>query len=296
MPARRLHTRQGGTCAGCGAPRVQGLSAWWGTAPRFTCDACRPGCPAGASAQRQFDRRAARYHAEVWAAHPHLGGLLLWVRGDPPPIRAWGVGAAGERAVGRVLDALAADGVHVLHDRRRRPGARANLDHLAVGPSAVWVIDTKARRGLVTRRVRRWLRREERLFVDGRDRTALVAAMGPQVDAVRAALGEAWAWVPVRPALCFVGAQWDSPARPFEVGGVAVAWPSALAELIRSDGRRRADSRRRADDRRTAGGPSASRRRGRPLPGPPPQGRVLRGPLDAERVAAHLAAALPPAR
>lgn len=264
MPARRvLHTRKAGTCAGC---------------------------PAGASAQRQFDRRAAGYHAQVRAAHPHLGGLLLWVRGDPQPIRAWGVGAAGERAVGRVLDALAADGVHVLHDRRRRPGARANLDHLAVSPSAVWVIDTKARRGLVTRRVRRWPRREERLFVAGRDRTALVASMGPQVDAVRAALGEAWAWVPARPALCFVGAQWDSPARPFEVGGVAVAWPSALAELIRSDGRRR------ADDRRTAGGPSSSGRRVRRLTGPAPQGLVLRRTLDAGLVASHLAAGLPPAR
>ncbi len=288
MPARRLHARQAGTCAGCGAPLPWGPWPWWGTGRRVTCGRCSTDCPAGASAQRQFDRRAAGYHAKVRVAHPHLGGLLLWGCGDPQPIRAWAVGAAGERAVGRVLDALAADGVHVLHDRRWRPSVRANLDHLAVSPWAVWVIDTKVRRGLVTRRVHRWLRREERLLVAGRNCTALVAAMGPQVDAVRAALGEAWAWVPVRPALCFVSAQWDSPARPFDVGGVAVAWPSALAELIRADGPRGADGR-------PAGGPSAPRRRVWRRIGPTSRAPALARTLDVERVASQLATALPPA-
>jgi hypothetical protein len=41
----------------------------------------------------------------------------------------------------------------VLHDRAI-PGTRSNIDHIAVVPSGVWVIDTKQYRGRVQRRDR----------------------------------------------------------------------------------------------------------------------------------------------
>ena len=39
----------------------------------------------------------------------------------------------------------------VLHDRAV-PGGRANIDHIAVVPSGVWVIDTKHYRGRLEQR------------------------------------------------------------------------------------------------------------------------------------------------
>lgn len=44
----------------------------------------------------------------------------------------------------------------VLHDRRQ-PGSRGNIDHLVVGPSGIWVVDSKARRApLQVRRGQVW--------------------------------------------------------------------------------------------------------------------------------------------
>ncbi len=53
--------------------------------------------------------------------------------------RAWKVGAAGERCVADVLDAT---DCFVLHDRGV-PGSKANIDHVAIGPAGVFVIDAK---------------------------------------------------------------------------------------------------------------------------------------------------------
>jgi Nuclease-related domain len=57
--------------------------------------------------------------------------------------RAWAVGAEGERLVAETLAELERHGWTVLHDVRW-PGRRfANLDHVAVGPGGVVVVDAK---------------------------------------------------------------------------------------------------------------------------------------------------------
>jgi hypothetical protein len=58
------------------------------------------------------------------------------------PTRAWRDGARGERATARRLRWLERHGYVVLHDLQV-PGSQANLDHLAVGPAGVFVIDSK---------------------------------------------------------------------------------------------------------------------------------------------------------
>jgi hypothetical protein len=58
----------------------------------------------------------------------------------------WERGAAGEELTAQLLAPLADLGWTILHDRRV-PGSSANLDHLAFGPGAMFVIDTKAWRG-----------------------------------------------------------------------------------------------------------------------------------------------------
>jgi hypothetical protein len=59
---------------------------------------------------------------------------------------AWRRGAAGERRTARLLRCLEQHGWVVLHDLAI-PGSAANIDHLAIGPGGVVVIDSKQYRG-----------------------------------------------------------------------------------------------------------------------------------------------------
>jgi len=56
--------------------------------------------------------------------------------------RAWQRGARGERRTARLLRRLTRDGYICFHDLAV-PGSDANVDHLVIGPSGVFVIDSK---------------------------------------------------------------------------------------------------------------------------------------------------------
>jgi hypothetical protein len=56
---------------------------------------------------------------------------------------AWRQGAEGERRTGAVLASLQAQGWVVLHDLHWPGRPFANIDHIAVGPAGVFVIDSK---------------------------------------------------------------------------------------------------------------------------------------------------------
>jgi hypothetical protein len=56
--------------------------------------------------------------------------------------RTWQRGAQGERHTARLLERLTRDGFVVFHDLAV-PGSPANVDHLVIGPSGVFVIDSK---------------------------------------------------------------------------------------------------------------------------------------------------------
>jgi hypothetical protein len=73
----------------------------------------------------------------------------------------------------------------LLHNRRM-PSGRGDIDHIAVAPTGVFVIDTKDWRGSV--RLESPLFGKPKLLVGGRDRTKLVDGLDRQVAAVRAAL------------------------------------------------------------------------------------------------------------
>jgi len=55
---------------------------------------------------------------------------------------AWRQGAEGEERLGYHLDQLSSEGFVILHDRRV-PGSQANIDHLVIGPTGVFVVDAK---------------------------------------------------------------------------------------------------------------------------------------------------------
>jgi hypothetical protein len=94
--------------------------------------------------------------AEVGLTGPELIGLAVAVligwrlRFRPSEqARAWQRGAHGERQTARLLDRLARDGYVVFHDLAAPENSRGNLDHLVIGPSGVFVIDSKQWTGSV---------------------------------------------------------------------------------------------------------------------------------------------------
>ena len=123
----------------------------------------------------------------------------------------------------------------LLHDRRV-PDSRANIDHLAVGPAGVFVIDAKRYKGriAVERRGGLLTPRTEHLLVGRRDRTRLVEGVRRQVEVVRRALvseGD----VAVRGILCFVDGDWPLFGT-LEAHGVPVLPPKKTARLCSAEG------------------------------------------------------------
>ena len=189
---------------------------------------------AGASAQREYERRKTKRENRIREAHPRLGGLVLALTDDPQSTRAWAIGARGEEVFGRRLDGLSAQGVLALHDRRIPP-TKANIDHIAVGQSGVFVIDAKRYKGRLSLRVQGGLfrPRTETLLVGSRDCSKTVAGVHKQVELVRSALARAdLADLPVRGMLCFVEADWPMIGGAFVIEDVYVLWPKKAAEHL----------------------------------------------------------------
>lgn len=190
---------------------------------------------AGASARREFERRRVRREERIRTKHPKLGGLILALSDDPQSTQAWDSGAVGEERLGQGLDARASATVRLLHDRRL-PGTRGNVDHLAVTPSGVLVIDAKryvGRRPALVVEGGILRPRVERLTVGSRDRTNLVEGVLKQVEVVAGLVGEA---LPVRGFLCFLEADWPLIGGAFTVRGVDVLWPRKLYSRLMAEG------------------------------------------------------------
>lgn len=255
-------------CAVCAQPVTAGTKAWWdSTARTVTCQSCASGTVpappspevaptvveptadlrpvdepgvAGASARRECDKRHQRREDKVRAAHPKIGGFLLAVTDEPQSIKAWDKGADGEQHVGRILDRLASeDKIRVLHDRRV-PGSRANIDHIAIAPTGVWVIDSKNYTGRVEQRTTGSIFKPgpNKLYVNRWDRSAAIAGVLKQIVVVAASTGpliDTHA-LEVTGMLCFTQADFALFARPFTIDGVAVHWPRSMIKAITADG------------------------------------------------------------
>jgi Nuclease-related domain len=78
-----------------------------------------------------------------------LAAVVLFLAVGPGvnrDIGRWRRGAEGEEAVGAILEGLAADGWHVLHDVTF---GRGNIDHIAIGPGGVFTVETKSHGGKI---------------------------------------------------------------------------------------------------------------------------------------------------
>ena len=258
-----MHLRYAGTCSTCGTAIDAGITAVYDrVAKHVTCMACTASPPtatldapvaaesslptdvevdaghAGRSARFEYERRSAAREKRIRDAHPRLGGLILAVSDEPQSTTAWARGAKGEELLGQRLARLAAQGVRVLHDRRI-PRTKANIDHIAVAATGVWVIDAKRYTGRPNLRVEGGILRPRttRLTVGSRDCTKLVEGVHKQVGLVTVALEAAGLGdVRVQGELCFVHADWPLIGGAFQIDGVDVLWPKKLAELLTAPG------------------------------------------------------------
>jgi Nuclease-related domain len=206
---KRLRIRYPGECVVCRCALAEGEEGLWDSASRtLTCLGCSS-VPvaegnAGASARREYERRRAGREQAARERLGCVGALLARVIDEPKATRVWQQGAHGEaRTAERLAKHLEGSGVRLLHDRRVPRHGQANIDHIAIGPAGVLVIDTKTHRGKIkTDRVGGLFGpRRIVLEINGRDQTRLVDGVERQVTYVRDALGESA--IEVRGALCF---------------------------------------------------------------------------------------------
>ena len=194
---------------------------------------------AGASAEQEYERRAFARRRRVHERYGPVGSVIAALAGEPRSICAWKQGAEGEAATARALERhLRRTNVIVIHDRRIPGRGRANIDHIAIGPGGITVIDTKSSRGQVELRTVGVINRRELLLVNGRDRTSQLDALERQVERVEAMLDRHGAgYSGAVGALCFPfmrrGFLHFSHARD---GLITVDDPAHIAKLARRPG------------------------------------------------------------
>lgn len=243
-----MRLRYAGTCSPCTAPLAAGERAEYDKASRaVTCLACAERARAlatplpdagvaGASAADEHARRKARHEARVRRNHPILGELKLFLSDDPQHVRAWTVGSSGEAIMGRRLNALADKSVVVLHDRRV-PRSKANIDHIAIGPSGIYVIDAKKYTGRIEVAKKSWFG-ESLLWVGKRDCSKLADAMPRQAHVILEALKglpEADGVV-VTMVLAFVKGDWPLFGGPTTFRQVRIEGENSTCRLVSRPG------------------------------------------------------------
>lgn len=243
MTSRVLKLRRPDVCVGCGTSLEGGEEAGWTLSPRrspawHVSSGTRHwrrsiplswiGGHAGGSAGREYDRRKTNRETRVRNAHPHVGGLLLWLTDAPQHEVAFKTGEFGEIGVAESLERRTAEGPAVILPDRRMPQGRGNIDHVAIAPTGVFVIDAKAHSGNV--RIDSPLFGSAKLRIAGRDSTKLIDGLDRQVAAVSDALARAGhPDVTVQGVLCFTAA--DLPLlRTLKMRGHLLLYPQAARQ------------------------------------------------------------------
>ena len=141
----------------------------------------------------------------------------------------------------------------------------ANIDHIAVAPSGVYVIDCKRYKGKIE--VAEPLFGKAKLKINGRDRTKLIDGLQKQVAHVRAALANVGEDVSVEGCLCFVAPEGffvdvGLPVlRTLKINGYPLYYPKRLAKRLNQQGSITAEQAQRLQaelDRRLPPAPGKS--------------------------------------
>jgi nuclease-like protein len=135
--------------------------------------------------------------------------------------RAWQRGAKGEQQTARLLGRLGREGYVVFHDLAM-PDSPANLDHLVVGPSGVFVIDSKQWTGQVHQSA------DELVWHDHYRLDRTLATVRWQAETLGRLLG-----VPVAPLVCVHGARIQHGG--LRAQGVAIVSAALLRRALGCD-------------------------------------------------------------
>jgi len=216
------------------------LSCLASSTPPIPLEPVNAGQP-GASALREHQRRHHAREAHARATLGWVGCVLAKVIDEPSTTRAWQQGGQGEVRVGARLEKLLhGTAVRLLHDRRVPHHGHANIDHIAVGPAGVTVIDTKTHAGKIRKDWSGGLFAERRtiLRIDGRDQTKLITGIEKQIGYVQSALSTLPTDVPidVTGALCCPNVQGLALLGRIEVRGILVDGPKPVARLTARPG------------------------------------------------------------
>jgi len=165
----------------------------------------------GGSAKAQADRRIKQRQNRVNEKFPRAGKYLLRIFPEPQSTKAWQAGAKGEIGAGLELEKLAPlYGFKVIHDRLI-PGSKANIDHIAITRSGIFVIDAKNYSGKIRIVDQAGFLEtpNPNLYVGGRNCTNLVSKMHYQIDIVQRVLRNQSIEMPVRGVLAFYKGDWE---------------------------------------------------------------------------------------
>jgi hypothetical protein len=134
---------------------------------------------------------------------------------------AWRTGARGERRTARRLRRLVRRGYVAFHDLAM-PGSRANIDHLLIGPSGVFVLDSKQYTGRIQQTP------DGHVWHNYYPMDEQLQTVRAEAQAVETILG-----VPVIPLLCVHGAsvQWGG----LHAQGVAIVPAGQLGAALGAD-------------------------------------------------------------
>jgi len=242
---RRIRLKYPDVCAVCGIALSPGSEAYWNSGTKEAiCLACGPdrsipeAGTAGASAAAEGERRKEKRVDKVRREYGDYAADVAEEMAGRDIAASWGKGSDGESKLAAFLGRKVGEGVIPLHDRLI-PGTKGNIDHILVAPTGVWVVDAKAYKGKVVKRETGpiW-RRNNEVFVGGRNRTALVKGVERQVAAVVAAIrpDPSLKGTDVHAALCFTDSDWGLLDFPFQVGNVWVIYPGALRKRLKKSG------------------------------------------------------------
>ena len=227
--SKKTFAHNGAPCSVCGKLVQKGIEGWTDSSQprgqRVRCLVCGPAemvtSPADPVAGSSALRQDKRY------------------RGDNNL-----KGAQGEYIMGTYLAADLAPGVHVLTDRKVPGDSEANIDHVVVASTGVWIIDSKKWAGEIRYRSPGFPSTDPRkyLTVDGKDRTSDIAKIYRLVIPVAGVIGDTK--VPVHPVLAFIEATWGVKESlhfgrgkgPYEHEGVLISGGHSFIELINATG------------------------------------------------------------
>jgi len=120
------------------------------------------------------------------------------------------------------------------------PDGRANIDHIALAASGIYVIDTKRYRGKIE--VHSPPFGSPQLRIAGRDRTKLIDGLEQQVAVVTEIVEDVAPQAPIHGCLCFVApeglfSEVELPLlRTYRIRGYALYHVRLLAARLNSDG------------------------------------------------------------